>query len=204
MPKKREKYVNVGIDVGKTQLDVAIHERGLHFSAPNDAAGIRYIIGRLRRYAVVRIVVEATGRREYAFVLAAAERGLPVIISQPIKVRRYAGAAGILAKTDKIDAQVLDEYAAVMCPEVRPIALGNIRKIKDMTARRRQLIDMNTMEKNRIDVMPNFLLGDIRRHIRHIQSQIDKLDRQIAELVEQIDEWREKHDILLSVPGVGT
>jgi len=204
MPKKREKSVNVGIDVGKTQLDVVIHEREIHFSAPNDAVGIRYIIGRLRRYAVERVVVEATGRREYAFVLAAAERGLPVIISQPIKVRRYAGAAGILAKTDKLDAKVLAEYAAVMRPEVRPIALGNIRKIKDMTARRRQLIEMSTMEKNRLDVMPKFLLGDIRRHIRHIQSQIDKLDRQIAELVEQIDEWREKRDILLSVPGVGT
>ncbi len=204
MPNSKEKSVNVGIDVGKTTLDVVIHERGLHFTAPNDTAGVRYIIGRLARYAVQRVVVEATGRREYAFVLAAAEKGLPVVISQPIKVRRYAGAAGILAKTDKIDAQVLAEYAAVMRPEVRPIALGNILMIKDMTARRRQLDEMSTMEKNRLDVMPGFLAGDIRRHIRHIQSQIDKLDRQITALVEQIDEWRNKRDILLSVPGIGT
>lgn len=91
-----------------------------------------------------------------------------------------------------------------MRPEARPLALGNIRRIKDMTARRRQLIEISTMEKNRLDVMPAFLAGDIRRHIRHIQSQIDKLDRQIAALVEQIDEWREKRDILLSVPGIGT
>jgi len=204
MPDKRETVVNVGIDVGKTELDVVIHERGLHFSTANDAAGVRYIIGRLSRYAVERIVVEATGRREYDFVLAAAEKGLPVVISQPIRVRRYAGAAGILAKTDKIDARVLAEYAAVMRPEARPLALGNIRRIKDMTARRRQLIEISTMEKNRLDVMPAFLAGDIRRHIRHIQSQIDKLDRQIAALVEEIDEWREKRDILLSVPGIGT
>jgi len=204
MPDKRETVVNVGIDVGKTELDVVIHERGLHFSTANDAAGVRYIIGRLSRYAVERIVVEATGRREYNFVLAAAEKGLPVVISQPIRVRRYAGAAGILAKTDKIDARVLAEYAAVMRPEARPLALGNIRRIKDMTARRRQLIEISTMEKNRLDVMPAFLAGDIRRHIRHIQSQIDKLDRQIAALVEEIDEWREKRDILLSVPGIGT
>ncbi len=87
MPKSKEKSVNVGIDVGKTQLDVVIHERKLHFNSPNDAAGVRYIIGRLSRYTVERVVVEATGRREYAFVLAAAEKGLPVIISQPIKVR---------------------------------------------------------------------------------------------------------------------
>jgi transposase len=204
MPNHREDTVNVGIDVGKHQLDIAIHERALHFSVPNDAQGIRKLLGRLARYKIARIVVEATGRREYDLVLAAAERALPVIICQPIKVRRYAGARGVLAKTDKIDAQLLASYAAVMAPEVRPLALGNIRKIKDMIARRRQLIEMSTMEKNRLDVMPKSLAADIRRHLRHLQTQIDKLDRLIADLVEQIDEWREKRDILLSTPGIGT
>jgi transposase len=203
MPKNREEAVNVGIDVGKHQLDVTIHERALHFSVPNDANGIRTLLGRLARYNLARLVVEATGRREYDLVLAAAERGLPVIICQPIKVRRYAGAKGVLAKTDKIDAALLASYAATMQPEVRPLALGNIRKIRDMTARRRQLIEMSTMEKNRLDVMPANLLADIRRHVRHLQAQIEKLDRIIAELVEQIEEWRDKRDLLLSVPGIG-
>lgn len=203
MPKKREEAVNVGIDVGKHQLDIAIHERELHFSVPNDAQGIRKLLGRLARYTIARVVVEATGRREYDLVLAAAERGLPVIICQPLKVRRYAGACGMLAKTDKIDAQLLASYAAVMAPQVRPLALGNIRKIKDMIARRRQLIEMSTMEKNRLDVMPKALTADIRRHIRHLQTQIEKLDRLIASLVEQVDEWRDKRDILLSTPGIG-
>jgi len=203
MPKNREEAVNVGIDVGKHQLDIAIHERTLHFTVTNDTQGIRALLGRLARYKLARVVVEATGRREYDLVLAAAERGFPVIICQPIKVRRYAGAKGILAKTDKIDAALLASYAATMQPEVRPLALGNIRKIKDMIARRRQLIEMSTMEKNRLDVMPRRLLADIRRHVRHLQSQIEKLDRLIAELVEQIDEWRDKRDLLLSVPGIG-
>lgn len=203
MPDKRESKVNVGIDVGKAQLDVFIHERGLHFTAANDAAGIRYIIGRLSRYLLARVVVEATGRREYDFVFAAAERELPVIIAQPIKVRRFAGAAGVLAKTDKIDARILADYAATMKPELRPLAMANIRKIRDMVARRRQLIELNTMEKNRLDVMPRFLQADIRRHIRHIDAQLEKLDNAIAKLVESIEEWREKRDILLSVPGIG-
>jgi transposase len=129
MPKKREAAVNVGIDVGKLQLDVAIHERNLHFSVTNDPPGIRKILNRLARYSLARIVVEATGRREYELVLAAAERELPIIICQPIKVRRYAAAKGILAKTDKIDAKVLADYAAVMQPEVRPLAIGSIRKM---------------------------------------------------------------------------
>ncbi|MCG8077818.1 MAG: IS110 family transposase [Candidatus Thiodiazotropha taylori] len=80
MPSKRENTVNVGIDVGKHQLDVAIHERNLHFSVPNNAQGIRKLLGRLARYKLSRVVVEATGRREYDFVLAAAERGFPVVI----------------------------------------------------------------------------------------------------------------------------
>ena len=201
---KRETKINVGIDVGKHQLDVFIHERQIHFTATNDAQGIRQALNRLRRYSIERIVVEATGRREYEFVVAAAELQLPVIICQPIKVRRYAGAQGVLAKTDKIDATILASYAAVMQPPVRPLAIGNIRKIRDMMARRRQLIEMSTMEKNWLDVMPKALAADIRRHIRHLQAQIDKLDQQVAVLVESIDEWREKRDILISVPGIGT
>ena len=204
MPKKREIKVNVGIDVGKQQLDVVIHERQLHFTATNDAQGIRALLRRLARYTLERVVVEATGRREYALVVAMAERELPVIICQPIKVRKYAGAEGVLAKTDKIDAAILARYAAVMQPPIRPLAIGNLRKIRDLVARRRQLIEMSTMEKNRLDVMPSYLLADMRRHVRHLQAQIDKLDQRIAELVETIDEWREKRDLLHSVPGIGT
>ncbi len=203
MPKQQEHKVSVGIDVGKHQLDVFIHERGKHFSVANDPNGIRHLLGRLARYNLTRIVVEATGRREYQLVLAAGKCDFPVIICQPIKVRKYARAKGVLAKTHKIDAEVLADYAAVMKPEVRPIALGNIRQIIDLSARRRQLIQMNTMEKNRLDVMPKEFLTDIRRHIRHIDSQIDKLDKRIDKLVDTIDEWRDKRDRLLSVPGVG-
>lgn len=203
MPENKEASTHVGIDVGKDQLDVVIHEPQLHFTVANDAPGIRRLLNRIARYHPARIVVEATGRREYDFVVAAAERGLPVIICQPLLVRRYAAAGGILAKTDKIDATVLASYAAVMQPEVRPLAIGNIRKIKDLIARRRQLIEMSTMEKNRLDVMPKELAGDIRRHIRHLRSQIEKVDRLIAELVDSIDEWREKRDLLSSVPGIG-
>lgn len=192
MPESREASVNVGFGVGKDQLDVAIHETQQHFTVSNDAPGIRRLLNRIARYRPARVVVEATGRREYDFVVAAAGRGLPVIICQPLLVRRYAAASGILAS-----------YAAIMQPEVRSLAIGNIRRIKDLTARRRQLVEMSTMEKNRLDVMPDFLAADIRRHIRHLEAQIDKLDRRIAELIETIDEWRDKRELMLSVPGIG-
>ncbi len=204
MPSKRDNAVNIGIDVGKHQLDIAIHERQIHFTVTNDAPGIKQAIRRLSRYKLERIVVEATGRREYALVVALAERQLPVIICQPIKVRSYARAEGILAKTDKMDAGVLASYAAKIQPMIRPLATGNLRKIRDLTARRRQLIEMSTMEKNRLDVMPSFLTADMRRHLRHLQAQLKKLDQHIAELVETIDEWREKRDLLQTAPGIGT
>ncbi len=184
MPNKRDNAVNVGIDVGKQQLDIVIHERQIHFTVTNDAQGIKQAIRRLARYTLERIVVEATGRREYALVVALAERQFPVMICQPIKVRSYARAEGILAKTDKIDAGVLASYTAKMQPPIRPLAMGNLRKIRDLIARRRQLIDMSTMEKNRLDVMPSFLAGDMRRHLRYRQAQIDKLNQHIADLPE--------------------
>ena len=203
MPENKEASTNIGIDVGKDQLDVVIHEPQLHFTVANDGPGIRRLLNRIARYRPERVVIEATGRREYDVVVAAAERGLPVIICQPLLVRRYASASGILAKTDRIDAGILASYAAVMQPEVRPLAVGNIRIIKDLIARRRQLIEMSTMEKNRLDIMPKKLGTDIRRHIRHLRAQIEKIDRLVAELVDSIDEWREKRDLLASVPGVG-
>lgn len=203
MTKPRDNTVNVGIDVGKHQLDVYIFERDIQFNVSNDTNSIRRLVGRLARYNLDRIVVEATGRRETELVIAAAERDLPIIICQPIKVRRYAGAKGILAKTDEIDARVLAEFAAVMKPEVRPIALGNIRNIRDLCVRRRQLIDMRTMEKNRIDVMPKSFQSDIRKHLQQIDAQIEKLERLIEQLVDTVDEWRERRQRLLTVPGVG-
>lgn len=203
MSKQREEGVNVGVDVGKQQLDVFIHERGLHLTATNDAGGIRTLLSRLGRYRLARIVVEATGRREYAFVLAAAERGWPVIISQPLTVRRYAAAKGVLAKTDKIDATVLADYAAVMRPEVRPLAIGKVREIKDLIARRRQLVEMSTMEKNRLDVMPKVLQAGIRLHLRHLKTSIEKLDRFVDDLVSSVEQWREKRELLVTVPGIG-
>ena len=90
-----------------------------------------------------------------------------------------------------------------MKPDIRPIALGGIRQIKDLNARRRQLVQMNTMEKNRLDVMPKSFHTDIKRHIRHLDSQINKLETAIDKLIDSIDEWRETRERLLSVPGVG-
>lgn len=200
---KANQGVNVGIDVGKAQLDICIYERNIHFSVPNDAAGIRKALGRLGRYHVARVVLEATGRYERAFVEAALNKALPVVIANPLHIRRYAGAIGQLAKTDAIDAGLIAEFAAVVQPTVRAHHSKQVLQIKDLLVRRRQLIEMLTMEKNRHHIMPKFLKADIQRSITHLQRQLEKVDRELDKRIEAETEWREKRDILLSMPGIG-
>lgn len=203
MAMKKRTAINVGVDVGKTSLDAYIHERDIHIQVGNDAEGIRKLLRRLNRYQVARVVVEATGRYERAFALAAIEAELPIVVVNPLHVRRYAGAMGQLAKTDKIDAQVIAHYAAMIKPEPR-VQFGPMqRKIKDLLVRRRQLIEMATMEKNRRHIMPKFMQGDIQRHITHIQKQIEKVDVLLSKSIESCSQWQAKRKILESMPGVG-
>jgi transposase len=201
--KNKSLGVNVGIDVGKAQLDLYIYERDVYFAAENSPEGICKALGRLGRYRLDRIVIEATGRYEHAFVEAALEKGLPVIISNPLHIRRYAGAIGQIAKTDEIDCRLIAEYAAVIQPPVRKHKSKMVIKIKDLLVRRRQIIEMMTMEKNRYQIMPRFLKADIKRVIHHFERQLEKVDKQLNALVEQEDAWREKREIMLSMPGIG-
>ena len=200
---KSHLWVNVGIDVGKSQLDIHIYERDISFSVNNDKQGIRHAIGRLGRFRIARVILEATGRYERAFVEAALEKGCPIVIANPLQIRRYAGAIGQLAKTDAIDARLIAEYGAIVQPEVRDHHSQEVLKIKDLLVRRRQLIEMLTMEKNRHHIMPKFLQADIQRSIHHLQRQLEKVDRQLDVHVDAEHEWREKREIMLSMPGIG-
>jgi transposase len=191
------------IDVGKAQLDVYIHERDIHLTVENSAEGIRALLARLNRYRLTRVVLEATGRYERLLADMALAKDMPIIITNPLQVRRYAGAVGQLAKTDKIDARIIAEYAAVIQPEVRPQSNQNIRAIKDLLARRRQLLTMSTMEKNRAHIMPKSLRADIHRHIRHLEKQVEKLDKLLDQKIEAESQWRDKRAIMLSMPGIG-
>jgi len=195
--------LHIGVDVGKTQLDFFCHQSGVHFSVPNTPTGIRQALQRLSDAEIACLVVEATGRYEQPLVHAAQAQGVPVVIAQPIAVRRFAGALGILAKTDQIDSRVIAQYAATMKPPVRELPDETTRKLKDLTVRRKQVIGMLTMEKNRLQVMPVFLRSDIRRSIAGLERQRARLDEAIHALSLEVSAWREQRRILESVPGVG-
>ncbi len=195
--------IHIGVDVGKFELDLCCHQTGEHFTVSNSPSGIRQAFKQLPLRAIDRLVVEATGRQEQALVQTAQKQGVPVVIAQPIAVRRFAGALGILAKTDKLESRVIAHYAAVMQPAVRQLPDKTTRQLKDLTVRRKQVIGMLTMEKNRLQVMPKFLRADIRKSIANLQRQRQKLDVHILQLSEHVAVWRERRQIMESMTGVG-
>lgn len=195
--------VHVGVDVSKSKLDIVFHPLNLHFSIPNDDHSIHKIIQVLKQHPVKRIVTEATGRYEHAFVFACDKANLPIIVVNPISIRRYAQAIGVFAKTDKLDAAVIARFAATIQPDIKPIPDEQSRLIKDLLTRRSQLMEMQTMEKNRLQIMPKEVHSSINRVLRVLLKEIDQLTQKIDQLVAQVKHWRVKSEILTSVPGVG-
>ena len=201
--KTRKTVVNVGVDVGKISLDIVIHEKALHWQAPNSPEGIRAVLKRLSYYQVERLVMEATGRYEFELAHAAYGKGLPVVIAKPLSVRRYAGAVEQLAKTDRIDAAIIAEYAAVVKPRATPKKSKNLIAIKNLLARRRQLVNLRTQEMNRRQIMGKAFEVSCRRMIRVFDQEIVRMEKQLAKRVASQAAWSEKQALLNSVPGVG-
>jgi transposase len=200
---KQRPSVNVGVDVGKAKLDVYLLERDRMFSVPNEESAIATLVSRLSRYRLERIVLEATGRLEQPFVRAALAKGLPVVIVSPLKIRRFAGAVGQLAKTDAIDARLIAQFAATLKPVAHPAPDAKAQLIKDLVVRRRQLTTLRTMEKNGRQVMPEALKPSIDRIIETLNRELESLEQLIQDTVEQHAAWRHKRDLLTSMPGIG-
>jgi transposase len=202
-PKKRKSSVNIGVDVGKWMLDVHIYEKSLHWQEENTPEGIKRILKRLTHYRVERLVMEATGRYQLALATAAHQNALPVCIVKPMSIRRYAGAIDQLAKTDKIDARVIAEYAAIIQPAPTPKVSRYLREIKDLLSRRRQVMEMRTQELNRLQIMGKAFEASCRRILRCLDAEVQRMEKRLNQLVEQQAAWSEQKTILLSAPGVG-
>jgi len=201
--KKSKTNVNVGIDVGKRFLDVCLYEKDLHWQVENNPDGVRKLLGRLGRYQVERLVMEATGRYQLLLAEQAFKKGLPVCIVKPLAVRRYAQAMGKLAKTDKIDAQVIAEFGARVEPIITLAKSKNLMLIKDLLSRRRQLINMRTKELNRVKIMGKALEVSCKRIIRTLDLEIARMEKQLDRLIENESEWAEKKALLKTAPGIG-
>lgn len=201
--KNSKRGIHVGVDVGKQFLDVCIHEKQSHFREENNAQGIKKILKRLAHYHVDLIVMEATGRYEFALAEACYNKELPVCIAKPVNIRRYAGAIDQLAKTDRLDAQVIAEFAAVVQPKATPRKSKNLIAIKDLLARRRQLIDMRTQEMNRIKIMGKAFEISCQKIINAPTKEVERVESKLQKHIDEQAEWSEKRDILITAPGVG-
>jgi transposase len=124
-------------------------------------------------------------------------------VANPLTIRRYAGAIGLLAKTDKLDAGLIAEYAAVLKPEVRPLASEKTLRIKDLLSRRRQLMEMRTMELNREQQFDGKIAASCRRLIKALEKEVAAVEQALDQAIEEVEEWRQRKELLLSVPGVG-
>ena len=169
----------VGIDVSKARLDVALGVEGELFEAANDQRGIAALLARLSRLALVRVVVEATGGLETALVAELSAAGLPVVVVNPRQVRDFARATGQLAKTDALDARLLARFAERVQPPLRALPTAAGRELKAVVARRRDLVEMLTAERNRLGSAPKVLHREIAAHIRWLEARLKQRDRDL-------------------------
>jgi transposase len=192
----------VGIDVSKAQLDIALRPDG-QFVVPNDETGIAHVVERLRVLPIALIVLEATGGLELPLIGALVAAKLPVVVVNPRQVRDFAKATGKLAKTDPLDAQILAHFADVIRPAPRPLPDEQTHALAALLARRRQLIEMLTAEKNRLSSARHAVRKSVTAHIRWLEQQVAQIDRDLAHTIRESPVWREKDDLLRTVPGVG-
>jgi transposase len=192
----------VGIDVAKDHVDVVIRPTGEYLRAANDEDGARSLVGRLGREDGVLVVVEATGGLERVLTAALSAAGIAVAVVNPRQVRDFAKAVGRLAKTDRIDAGVLAHFAEAVRPEPRPLADQDARELHALVLRRRQVLDMITAEGNRARTAPKAVKRRIEAHLRWLRKELGRANEDLARAVRESPVWREKDDLLRSVPGV--
>jgi len=203
MDLKPKQNINVGVDTGKFQLDIHLRPLDIYFTVTNDEKGIKEAITLIKQHNVERVVIEATGRLEMPFIMACAKAKLPFVIANPIHIKRFAGAIGQRAKTDKLDAQLIAHYGDVIKPKLSQLKPETMQAMSDLVARRNQLLVMQTMEKNRLQILPKELAMTIKPILTAFKNQITKIENKIVGLIESCPEYQAKNTILQSMNGIG-
>jgi transposase len=193
----------VGIDISKTRLDLAMYPQDAVESVPYDDPSILQVVNRLQSLQPTLVVLEATGGLERGVVRALAAAQLPVVVVNPRQVRDFAKATGHLAKTDTLDARVLARFAEAIRPALRPVPDAAMEEARALLARRRQLIDMLTAEKNRLERAASPVRPRIQRHITWLTAELKQVDADLDETMQRSPIWQTQNDLLQSVPGVG-
>jgi transposase len=193
----------VGIDVSKDRLDVHVRPAGDAFAVARNGKGIAELIERLRPLACAVIALEATGGFETVVTAGLAGAGLPVVVVNPAQVRSFAKALGQRAKTDPIDAAVIAHFAEATRPQVRALPDAETQLLADLVARRRQIVEMISAERQRQKRAPARIAKSIARLVRALEKELASVDGDIDGAVRGSPVWAAQEDLLASVPGVG-
>jgi transposase len=193
----------VGIDVAKDRLDVHVRPTGQTFAVPRHAAGLEALIARLPA-GVSLLAVEATGGFETIVAATLTAAGLPLVVVNPAQVRAFAQALGKRAKTDPIDAAVIAHFAEATRPDVRPLPDAATQALADLVARRRQIVDMIAAESQRARrITSKRLMQSMERLRKALENELAEIDAEIDDSIRSSPIWRDKEDLLRSVPGIG-
>jgi transposase len=196
--------VYVGIDVAKAHLDVHVLPAGDAFTITRDGESVAGLADRLKALSPALVVLEATGGFETIVAATLGGAGLPVAVINPRQIRDFARSTGKLAKTDALDAAVIAQFAQCVRPEIRPLADEQTRSLSELVARRRQLVEMMTAERNRRPRLSRkSLVKALDRHLAALQKDLSAIEVEIKDTIRGTPIWREREELMRSVPGVG-
>jgi transposase len=198
-----ERGRHAGVDVSKRRLDVCLLPGRQTFCVANDPEGIDELVRRLEEARPELVVLEATGRYERPAATAIAALGIAVAVVNPRQARDFAKATGRLAKTDKIDAEVLARFASAVGPEPSVLPDQEMRALQAILARRRQILEMLVAENNRLQMAPEVVAKRVRAHVKWLERELIRTDRDLDEAVAESELWHRNEGLLRSVPGVG-
>jgi transposase len=197
----------VGLDVAKAELVVAVRPSGEQWTVANDEAGVQVLAERLRALQPTLIMCEATGGYELLSVGTMLAAGLPVVVVNPRQVRDFARATGVLAKTDRLDAAVLALFAERVRPPVRALPDADAHELTGLLARRRQLLEMLQAERNRLGQVfgrGKAVTKSLQQHIAYLERELARTEGGLDAVIRRTPAWRERDDLLRSVPGIGS
>ena len=198
-----QEAIYVGIDVAKARLDIAVRPTEDRWSITYNQKGVDELVPQLKALDPAMVLLEATGGLEFSLVAVLAAAALPVVVVNPRQVRDFARATGKLGKTDSIDAAVLAHFAEAVRPPVRPLRDADTQILNSLVARRHQVMTMIVAEKNRIGSAAAAVRPRIEAHIAWLEDELKDLDKGLRQTVRRSPVWREKDDLLRTVPGVG-
>jgi len=194
----------IGIDVSRDRLDAYVRPSDESFAVARDSEGLAALIGRLRAFDPYLVVLEATGGFEVTVAAAVVAAEIPLAVVNPRQIRDFARATGQLAKTDALDAKAIARFAEAVRPDPRPVPDAQARALGELIARRRQIVEMMTAERNRRrQLTSRRLIKSVDRLLAVLQQELSELERDLDEGIRGTPAWRDRDELLRSVPGVG-